>query len=193
MALIICIFILGMMAFVIWVYQAIILPSIRQELRFKLFRQRDELRELVIAGKLKEDSAVFRGLHQRLNVSISAIPVFDFAFVSTLETSDPKLRERSQRFQDLMGQSIPEAQQIFHDALVVMTRALIFNSLFWFTWLLIAAIPLAISQGIWKLCSLAAERAKGYVLPAFELRPKDLDESFFPTSLKGRGLTAVRS
>lgn len=193
MTLIICIYFLGIMALVIWIYQAIILPSIRQELRFKLFRQRDELRELVIAGKLKEDGAVFRGLHRRLNVSISAIPIFDFAFVSTLETNDPKLRERSQRFQDLIGQSIPEAQEIFHDALVVMTRALIFNSLFWFAWLLVAAMPLAISQGIWKLCSLAVDKAKGHVLPAFELRPRELDESFFPAGLKGNRLTAVRS
>jgi len=175
-ALTYCLFILGILSLMIWVYQAIILPSIRQRLRFELFDLRDQTRELVIAGKLKEQSAVFHHLHRSLNVLIKAVPGFDFAFLSRIEIDDPDVNKRAAQFQQLMDESIPEVRQIFHRAVTVMAVALIANSLFWFNMMLFAAIPVAIPQGIWKLCAVVFEKARSRALPAFELKEKDLDQ-----------------
>src|ERR1017187_4266356 len=91
----------GIISFSVWIYQSILLPSIRQRLRFELFQLRDQTRELVIAGKLKEDSAIFYHLHRQINVLIKAIPALDIAFVSAIEYEKRELEERAARFQDL--------------------------------------------------------------------------------------------
>ena len=184
-----CLFIFGILALLVWLYQAIILPSIRQRLRFELFQLRDETRELVISGKLKEQSEAFHHLHGSLNVLIKAVPGFDLAFLSRVETDDPDVKERAARFQELMDESIPEVKQIFHRAVAVMAFALIANSLFWANMILFAAIPVALSQGIWKLCAIVFERARLRALPAFELRERDLE---YMPSLSSTGTVAIR-
>ena len=172
-----CIFAMGILALATWIYQGILLPSFRQCLRFKLFRLRDQTRNLVIVGKLKEDSAVFNHLHGSLNVLIKAVPGFDFAFVSSIDTDNPAAKDRVENIKKLFSESIPEVQEIFDKAVSVMAWALIANSLFWFNWILLAAIPIAIPQGIWKLCTIVFEKAERMALPAFELRERDLEES----------------
>jgi hypothetical protein len=169
------IFILGILSLVIWIYQSIILPSIRQRLRFELFSLRDLTRGLVINGKVREDSEAFYHLHDSLNILIKALPGFDLALVSAIETTNPATRERAEKFQKLINNSIPEVQEIFEKTVKVMTLALVANSLFWFTSILIAVIPIAIEQGIWMLCAIAFRQIRVWVLPAFELREKDLE------------------
>ncbi len=169
------IFILGILSFLIWIYQAIVLPGIRQRLRFSLFRLRDETRELVIAGRLKEDSAVFRGLHKRLNMVIKAVPAIDIALLYAVQDQHPDIEDRALRFEKLVDGSIPEVRAIFHNVLKVVTIALIANSFLWVVWVFIAAVPVAISQGVWRILEIFRQRIKAKVQAAFELKEIDLE------------------
>lgn len=169
------IFILGILSFLIWIYQAIVLPGIRQWLRFRLFRLRDETRELVITGHLKEDSAVFRGLHNRLNMVIKAVPAIDIALLYAVQGQHPDIEDRALRFEKLIDDSIPEVRAIFHNVLKVVAFALIANSFLWVVGVFIAAIPAAISQGVWKLLEIVRQRIKVRVQAAFELKEIDLE------------------
>jgi len=170
-----CLLILGIASLIIWIYQAIILPSVRQRVRFELFCLRDRTRRLVIEGKLREKHAAFRNLHGALNTLIKAVPAFDYSLVLAMQTSDAEILKRRAEFGRIIEDSIPEIREIYQKALTVMTIMLIFNSLFWFTLKLVSAIPIAIPQGIFMLCNIAFNGIKSRVVPAFELREDDLD------------------
>lgn len=171
-----CLFALWIASLTIWAYQAIILPSIRQRVRFELFYLRDRARELVIQGRLKEKHAAFRNLHNALNTLIRAVPVFDYSLVSAIQTSDPELLRRRAEFLRIIDESIPEVKEIYQRAVTAMTVMLVCNSLFWFTGMVIAAVPVAIPQGILMLCKIAFNSIKNRVTPAFALREEDLEK-----------------
>jgi hypothetical protein len=171
-----CLFILWIASLTIWTYQAIVLPSIRQRVRFELFRLRDRTRQLVIEGKLKEKHAAFRNLHSSLNTLIKAVPAFDYSLVSAMQTTDVEVLKRRAEFQRIIEESIPEVREIYQQAVTAMTIMLIFNSLFWFTWKLFSTVPIAIPQGIFMLCTIAFNGIKTRVAPAFELRDEDLEQ-----------------
>src|SRR5690349_20148125 len=104
----------------IWIYQSIILPSIRQRIRFELFYLRDQTRNLVIQGKIKETHATFRHLHSSLNVLIKGVPIFDYSLISKMQTSDAEVLRRRQEFRRIIEESIPEVQHIYQRAVTVM-------------------------------------------------------------------------
>jgi len=170
-----CILLFAILSLGTWIYQATILPSIRQRLRFELFHLRDQLRELVITRKLKEESAAFQQLHRRLNILIKAIPAFDLAALLAMDANDSDLKQRALRFRDLMNGSMPEVQAIYQNALRIMSLTLFANSLVSLLWMTVAAIPVAISRGAWKLCAIVLEQAKTEVLPAFVAKENELD------------------
>jgi hypothetical protein len=170
-----CILLFAILSLATWIYQATILPSIRQRLRFELFYLRDQLRELVITRRLKEDSAAFQQLHRRLNTIIKAIPAFDLAALLAIDADHSDLKQRALRFLDLMNGSIPEVQVIYQNALRIMAYTLFANSLVSLAWMTVGAIPVAISQGAWKLCAIVLEQAKTKVLPAFVAKENELE------------------
>jgi hypothetical protein len=174
MVVAVLIVVLGFLSFGIWIYQAIILPSIRQRLRFELFCLRDQTRKLVIDGCIKEDSAVFRHLHRQLNVMIKAIPWFDFVLVTDLEVSNPELKARAEKSIKLIEGSTPEVLKIYHEAMKIMAFALIANSFVWFVGFSLPAFSVVVSQGVWKLYAAVRKRLQMKVRPAFGLREQDL-------------------
>ncbi len=170
----ILILVLGFLSFGVWIYQAIILPSIRQRLRFELFCLRDQTRRRVIDGCIREDSAVFKHLHGQLNVMIKAIPWFDFALIADIEVRDPSLKERAEKSIKLIEESIPEVQKIYHESMKVMAIALIANSFVWFVCFSLPAFSVVLSQGVQKLGAVVRNKLKSKVRPVFCLRDRDL-------------------
>jgi hypothetical protein len=169
------IFYLGLLVFVAWIFQAIVLPAIRQKLRFELFRLRDTARELVIAGTISETDPAFEALHSRLNLLIRAIPAIDLALLVAMKGNAQETSKRAQKFSQLMESGSPEIKAIFYQAMKVIAIALVANSSLWFVWVFLTAIPIGITQGIWKVCSIVKDRVKETALPAFQLRERDLE------------------
>src|SRR5262249_48009647 len=120
------------LGFAVWIYQAIILPTERQRLRFELFDLRDRLRELVIKGDLREESAAFQLLHSQLNTMIKTVPHFDLALMMRVENVDKALKKdverRSQRLQEQVEASLPEVKEIYLSGLQVLAKSLLLNS-----------------------------------------------------------------
>lgn len=176
MAVGICILILAFLTVAVWVYHAILLPSIRQRLRFDLFRLRDETRQLVLDGVIKEDGAVFRYLHRQLNLMIAAVPKFDFALVTRIRMADiAEIEKRAEEKRKLIEDSNVQVRQIYDNALKVMAIALAANSGFWFLLFAIAAIPAIPFSRVWSLRSVIRDRMRAEVKPAFGLREQDLE------------------
>lgn len=70
-------FILFIFAIYHFVYESIIAPNVRLELRFELFKLRDELRNIKLNRELsKEDNEVFSILDETICVAINRLPFF---------------------------------------------------------------------------------------------------------------------
>ena len=73
-------FILFIFAIYHFVYESIIAPNVRLELRFELFKLRDELRNIKLNRELsKEDNEVFSILDETICVAINRLPFFNFS------------------------------------------------------------------------------------------------------------------
>lgn len=71
-------FILFVFAIYHFVYESIIAPNIRLELRFELFKLRDELRNIKLNTELsKNDNEVFNMLDETVCVAINRLPFFN--------------------------------------------------------------------------------------------------------------------
>ncbi len=165
------ILILAVAGFVVWVYQAIIIPTERQRIRFRLFELRDRLRQLVIDGKLKEDSAAFILLHDRLNIFIRYAPSLDFGAVLRMERI-PRARKqeidrRIAHIHEQIEASIPEVREIYHEGLVTAAGALILNSALLIVW------TLPTMKGIWHIREAVKKRYEPRVEPIFGMRERD--------------------
>ncbi len=164
---------LAVAGFLAWIYQAIILPMEQQRIRFELFKLRDDLRQLVVDEKIKEDSAAFQLLHNGLNVFVRTASQFDLCLLTKVEKASEK-KEQKRRFEHMQEQidkSIPEVKEIFDKSVRVMATALILNSVVLLVW---AVPPIILSQGISHLSSAIKEHYEARVEPVFGMRERDL-------------------
>jgi hypothetical protein len=123
----------GLVSLVVFVYQAIILPSIRLHYRYRIFELRDQLRRLVIEEKVKECDKAFQLLHDRLNVMCASLHRFDLVRVIQASNSlDEDGRARVANYVRVMESAPEEVQKIYRESLTVVIFALTFNSLFAF-------------------------------------------------------------
>ena len=91
-------FIITGLAVLHFVYQAILLPSIRLSLRFRLFALRDRLRALL--ARDQEALEAFRIQHAAINNSIRMLSKVDFAFIWRVESQlrlDKAMRARIEK------------------------------------------------------------------------------------------------
>ena len=164
---------LAVAGFLVWIYQAIILPMEQQRIRFELFKLRDDLRQLVVDEKTKEDSAAFQLLHSSLNAFIRTAPQFDLCLLIKVEKAS-ETKEQKRRFEHMQEQihkSIPEVKEVFDKSVRVMAAALILNSVVLLVW---AAPPIILSQGIFHLGSAIKKHYEARVEPVFGMRERDL-------------------
>jgi hypothetical protein len=82
-----------------WIYEGIILPSLRLSLRYRLFALRDRLREVKLKNKEAVSDDVFRYLQGTINNGIVLLPFTDFRVLGAAEAieKDETLRNRIQK------------------------------------------------------------------------------------------------
>ena len=123
----------GLVSLGVFVYQAIILPSIRLQFRYQIFELRDQLRRLVIEEKVKESDKAFQLLHDRLNAMCTSLHRVDLVRVVRASNSlDEEGRTRVANYVRVMESAPAEIQRIYKESLNVFAFTLMFNSIFFF-------------------------------------------------------------
>jgi hypothetical protein len=132
------------MAITLWhfIYEAIILPSVRQDLRNQLFRLRDELRSIAIDGYVGRDVEAFNLLHESLNGLVNRVSLITFSVIFDIKSAihnDKHLEEKIKKRQAILDDCLnTEVKKINEQLGQLITTACIANSGGW----LIYIIPL---------------------------------------------------
>ncbi|WP_116808358.1 hypothetical protein [Steroidobacter cummioxidans] len=144
-----CIVILVAVAILQFVYESIIAPSLRLELRFELFKLRDEVRLLKIDSSGAGNGVEFAELHfyelqDSINSLISLLFRFDLATVSAISAEierDAELKRRVvERSRILDDCALPEILAIRGEQFRIATKALVVNSGPVLIWLVLPAL-----------------------------------------------------
>jgi hypothetical protein len=123
----------GVASLIILVYQLALLPGIRLILRYRSFSLRDQLRLLVINGKIEESNPAFQLLHHRLNYMCVSMNRYDLArLIHSIKTMNDERRAEIEAGRQVMEGASEEIKKIYEESLGICVRALIFNSLFFF-------------------------------------------------------------
>jgi hypothetical protein len=137
------IFYCGLGVFALLIYQSAILPNIRQSLRLDVFVLRDNLRSLAMRGVVKQDSPAFALLQDNLNFIAGNLFRFDLGNTYRyMSLPDGDSSAQVQEHIELMKTAGPEIRAIYERSLQVVTKALVFNSLFVFSLFALSVIPL---------------------------------------------------
>lgn len=128
------------MAFYHFIYEGIIAPSVRLNLRFKLFRLRDRLRELCENDRELLTTYVYSIAEESINSAIKALPRFNFGMLVKAERSiqqDENLREEMlRRVAAIDGSDCEEVKHIMNDTNSTLMAAFLVNVAGWVPYLI---------------------------------------------------------
>ena len=139
------IFFTSIAAFACWLYYSTVLPSIRSWARLDLFRLRDELRQLVIDGRLPESDKAFGVLDADLSSMIATISHVDVVTILMLGhtvASEEIDSAVDKRYKIVFDHEMEDIKSIDRRAMRIIFVALVFNSLVWLPLLFVAALAL---------------------------------------------------
>lgn len=128
------------------IYEGILLPSIRLNMRFKFFRLRDRLRALKLEHTNGLDDEIFMYMQDSINASIKLLPQVTFSSIHTAGKKlqhDEKLREWIRKKEELIDNChVQEVQAIRSENIRLLAGAVIANSGGWFIYIvpMIAAV-----------------------------------------------------
>lgn len=135
------------LAIIHFVYESILLPSIRLRLRFRMFALRDDLRSLACEKTDELDSKVYEQMQDSINTALAflyRIDVRSIYEVAQLLKSDTSLKERAgKRAHEIENYPMEELQNIRRKCLTVFALALFANSAIFFLYLGIPLILIA--------------------------------------------------
>jgi hypothetical protein len=176
-------YILIILAVVHFVYEAILAPSFRLQLRFKLFALRDELRRFKIEERpaLRDDD-VYRMLQGSINNGLSLLHRTDLATVLRADRrlkEDPQLNKILQKRLRLQASLDGEAKAIHSRIVKLFGLALLVNNGVWILYLLPIAVVVAIALAVFDLTS----QVFSYVLGISEIIyvPENRIEEILPS------------
>ena len=132
-----------------FIYDGIILPSIRLHLRNQLFIVRDELRDLRISGKvIKEDQGSFALVEISINTSLKNLHSFNFVNLNkALKAKDKEIEEKSaENFECITNSKNKELHSIFIRVSEITFYAFVANMGGW----LIYFLPIAVCINYFK-------------------------------------------
>ena len=136
-------------AMIHFVYESIIAPSLRSNLRFELLRLRDDLRQL------KLNDRHFHDLQDQINALLSVLSRLDLPTLIALERArqrDSVLKRRIERRTKALDDcSVPEARAIRARCAEIAAQAIAVNHGAWFGFILPAVLA---STGYAKAKSL---------------------------------------
>jgi len=143
------IFVFVVLAIWHWWYETILAPSLRLELRFKLFKLRDELRDLKIRGAVLDDKH-FHYLHDSINNAIHFLPRLDMAmliYMARRMRDDKEFNARvTARSKVLDDCKSTEAMEIRTKTIHLVATVLSVNSGAWFFYLIPVALAMLCYQ-----------------------------------------------
>jgi len=136
-------------------WESAILPTHRLYLRNKLFKLRDEIRELKQQGISEKDKAALKLLHQSVNFYTTRLHQLTMGLQITLEQEykeDPKFRERVAKKSEILKSADNKAVlKIYNEANDILENAYLMNAGGWFVYLIPIALMLFPIQKIKEL------------------------------------------
>lgn len=133
-----------------FIYDGILLPSIRQHNRNKLFELRDRLRNDALNGLNKNDLEAFNMLHDGINNLVNKLPMLTVSVYVEIEMAsknDAKFNERIEKRRAVMENcSSDEIKAVRDEINEILIKSLIANTGGW----MIYMIPIALVFGFWK-------------------------------------------
>lgn len=134
------IFILILLSGYHFIYESILIPSTRLNIRYQLFKLRDELRRLKIEKDKEISDEVFHYLNDSINASIKLLPYVSLSLILAAKKrieNDEKAREEIERKIQLVANcSVPEIKSISASTVKHATHAFICNTGSWVIYLL---------------------------------------------------------
>lgn len=132
---------IGFMSTFYFIYEAIILPTIRLSLRFKLFALRDEIRDMILDCELQNKPVEKALLIQQsaINNSIKMLSKVDstliYRFVDEMNRDHAMKNRVQERIKTVEEYSSQEFQNIAKNTVRIFRQALIANMGAWFIYL----------------------------------------------------------
>lgn len=127
-----------------FIWEGIMLPSIRLRLRYKLFAVRDRLRWLKSEQRDDCPEEVFQYLQSAINTGLNLIHRTDLSLLLSARQTfdrDQKLRDRIEKREQMLADCVcDEVREIDRDIAAIARDAFLANSGAWFIYL----VPIAI-------------------------------------------------
>ena len=152
----------GIIAFILcivhFIYQTIILPSVRQSARDDLFKLRDELRhELIEVQSTSDKNTVlaFKEIDDGINRSLNRLHVLNFStFIKVslaISKSPEKYKKSKQQFEMILANSDSETpKEIYTEVNKILHRVLVLNSAMFTFYLLPFALVGTLISSVYK-------------------------------------------
>lgn len=139
-----------------FVYEGIVAPSVRMQLRNKLFCLRDELRQLKVDGQLaKADAEAFWYVHDGISSFLNRLPYLTIGLQISVDKAyreNPALQARiEQRCRLLNSCQNKVITDVFAKTTRVVEEAFIVNSGGWFVYIVPLGILIATLGSLKKL------------------------------------------
>ena len=132
----------------LFIYEGILLPSIRIKLKYKLYALRDQLRILKVKHKDKISPQTFHSLDNYLSTSIVHIPILTYRILREVKKDlekDPELKKQIDRKVELIKNSeVSQMRDIYDKMIKYSVYGLLANGGGWFIYLAAILIPVLI-------------------------------------------------
>ena len=126
-------FVLTLIAFVHFVYEGIVAPSLRMECRNQLFTQRDALRRLRIERHPESEKAAYEIIHGSINAYLTALSGVTLHYMWRLRRGirTHKWEKETESRLHALQECGPELEIIGEEFGRILNRAFLVNSLAW--------------------------------------------------------------
>ncbi len=118
-----------------FIYESIFLPNKRLELRYDLFKIRDQLRQIKAQKKLEVSDKVFENLDNSICSTIQHLPYFKLSLLFEAEKRferDDKMRSKVQKKIKIIEDCNVEEVRLIHERLsTISMRAIVLNAGGW--------------------------------------------------------------
>lgn len=139
--------ILVLLAFVHLIYEGILAPSRRLELRCAVFAERDNLRRLKMERPGDVSAEAFHSVHDMINTAIQLIPILHPSTLYEVDRAfreDENLRRSADRRRRIIeGSGVDELKEISHRTSMAVRDALFTNSAVLFVYIVPIFLALA--------------------------------------------------
>lgn len=159
--------IISLGAIAVWhfAYDAILLPSFRQDIRFKLYQLRDRLREVKSENPSQLPNDAFHLVDDSLSWQIDNQHRLTFSLLARTEEcikANPEFAEKiKKRVETINASQIYDYQQIRIQQVRLLKRALLYNAFGWAIYLIPIGLVLAMMERIVRTVKVWGSMSEG--------------------------------